>query len=501
MYSQATIVSSATAVLDMIIDSSIGPFPNLIFHFLTPPLTMADMKLINDQQPLQRVPDSKRHILNELVETERSYARHLTVMLTYFRDHFKELVGSAEQIVAAPFVKIVFTSIPELRDYSLQIAVDLEKALKLWEMDEDESVGAIFVKRRQDWSIYKKFVDNYAIAMNQIRDAQRKNTAFTEYCAKARASKETDRQDLTDYMILPIQRILRYSLLLKDLRKKTPVSHFDYNDLSNAYDEMNELSTQLNNVKLKEEETTRMFECERVVEGFPPQIISASRRLIIDGDGMSPSLQKAHMHIVIFSDVLLYARHKQQKSMFKFSNSAPETKKYKFEKLIYIQDITRVLLDSQDGIFLIYVDKMLLKVFGFMPDKSPENIKKSEELFLDLLMEKDVGGQLEQVLKSRLKEYRRVSTLEQRPQFEIVKLSKLNGGDIIDLDETSSVESTTSTQKDGVGQVLAGYLFKSKSKSQETKKDDLLTRSQSLTSNSKTSTLSVKKDQLTPKSQ
>ena len=310
------------------------------------------MKFIQEQQPLQRVPDSKRYILHELVETERSYARHLTVMLTYFRDHFKGLLNGPDQIVAAPFVKIVFTSIPELRDYSLKIAVDLERALKCWEMDEDESVGAIFVKRKEDWTIYKKYVDNYAIAMNQIRDAQRKNTAFSDFCAKARASKDTDRQDLTDYMILPIQRILRYSLLLKDLRKKTPVSHFDYSDLSYAFDEMNELSTQLNQVKLKEEETTRMFECERVVEGFPPQIISASRRLIIDADGISFTLQKAQMHIVIFSDVVMLTRSKQQRSMFKFTSSSAsnqDAKKYKFEKLIYIQDITRVLLDSQDG--------------------------------------------------------------------------------------------------------------------------------------------------------
>eukprot|EP00835_Amoeboradix_gromovi_P002777 NODE_164_length_16443_cov_0.166544.p5 type:complete len:339 gc:universal NODE_164_length_16443_cov_0.166544:4569-3553(-) len=335
----------------MIIDSSIGPFPNLVFHFLTPPLTVADMKLIQEQQPLQRVPDSKRYILHELVDTEKSYARHLTVMLTYFRDHFKDLLNTPEQIVAAPFVKIVFSSIPELRDYSLKIALDLERALKFWEMDEDESVGAIFVKRKEDWTIYKKYVDNYAIAMNQIRDAQRKNLVFSDFCNKARSSKETDRQDLTDYMILPIQRILRYSLLLKDLRKKTPVSHFDYSDLSSAFDEMNELSLQLNQVKLKEEETTRMFECERVIEGFPPQLISASRRLIVEGDGISPSNQKAPMHLVIFSDVVLLARYKQQRSMFKFSSASnsQDSKKYKFEKLIYIQDVTKVLLDLQEG--------------------------------------------------------------------------------------------------------------------------------------------------------
>eukprot|EP00834_Sanchytrium_tribonematis_P000370 NODE_7_length_67686_cov_1.621421.p16 type:complete len:343 gc:universal NODE_7_length_67686_cov_1.621421:21732-22760(+) len=341
----------------MIIDSSIGPFPNLIFHFLSPPLTISDMKFIQEQQPLQRVPDSKRHILHELVETEKSYARHLTVMLTYFRDNFKELLNTPEQVVSAPFVKIVFTGIPELRDFALKVADDLERAFRLWEMDEDESVGIIFIKRREEFTIYKKYVDNYAIAMNQIRDAQRKNPAFGEFCSKARGSKETDRQDITDYMILPIQRILRYSLLLKDLKKKTPVSHFDYNDLSHAFDEMNELSTQLNEVKLKEEETTRMFECERVVEGFPPQIISASRRLIIEGDGISPSLQKAAMHIVVFSDVVMLTRIKQQRSMFKFSSSTSsnnlDAKKYKFEKLIYIQDITKVLLDSQDGKFIL----------------------------------------------------------------------------------------------------------------------------------------------------
>ena len=98
------------------------------------------------------------------------------------------------------------------------------------------------------------------------------------------------------------------------------------------------------------------------------------------------------------------------------------------------------------------------------------------------MLDKDPGMQVEQVLKARIKEHRRASTLENKPQLEAVKLSKLNGGDILDLEETSSIESSTSNNNSSVSQALAGYLFKSKSKSQENKKEDLISRSQSLNS-------------------
>eukprot|EP00835_Amoeboradix_gromovi_P002784 NODE_164_length_16443_cov_0.166544.p12 type:complete len:107 gc:universal NODE_164_length_16443_cov_0.166544:3458-3138(-) len=106
------------------------------------------------------------------------------------------------------------------------------------------------------------------------------------------------------------------------------------------------------------------------------------------------------------------------------------------------------------------------------------------------MLDVETGTQMEYILKSRIKEHRRVSALDQKPQLEAIKISKLNGGDILDLDDTSSVESTTSNN---VSQMLSGYLFKSKSKSQENKKEDMVSRSQSFTSNSRTSTLNAKK--------
>ncbi|PKC13833.1 hypothetical protein RhiirA5_56150 [Rhizophagus irregularis] len=46
---------------------------------------------------------------------------------------------------------------------------------------------------------------------------------------------------------MPIQRVARYSLLLKDLKKYTIETHFDYNDLCKALDYMVSLAKECNN--------------------------------------------------------------------------------------------------------------------------------------------------------------------------------------------------------------------------------------------------------------
>merc|ERR1719216_361589 len=47
-------------------------------------------------------------------------------------------------------------------------------------------------------------------------------------------------------MITPIQRIPRYQLLLKDLLKKTPEDHVDYEGLKTSLEKVTEINTVLN---------------------------------------------------------------------------------------------------------------------------------------------------------------------------------------------------------------------------------------------------------------
>lgn len=54
---------------------------------------------------------------------------------------------------------------------------------------------------------------------------------------------------MTDLIVLPMQRILKYHLLLKEVVKQTPESHPDYSAIVKSYKIMIDLGEYLNEAK------------------------------------------------------------------------------------------------------------------------------------------------------------------------------------------------------------------------------------------------------------
>lgn len=75
---------------------------------------------------------------------------------------------------------------------------------------------------------------------------------------------------LTDLLITPIQRIPRYSLLLKELNKKTPSTHPDHQDLCKAIQLFDELGQHINEQKKQSDsKTNRTIELQLKVMNSP----------------------------------------------------------------------------------------------------------------------------------------------------------------------------------------------------------------------------------------
>lgn len=80
--------------------------------------------------------------------------------------------------------------------------------------------------------LYTQYNENYENAMNTY-DKAKKIKAFAQFLEKTQ--KETNEQkDLLTYLYLPVQRILAYDSLLKDILDLTPIYHPDYKHLSNS---------------------------------------------------------------------------------------------------------------------------------------------------------------------------------------------------------------------------------------------------------------------------
>lgn len=61
-----------------------------------------------------------------------------------------------------------------------------------------------------------------------------------------------------DYYIMPVQRVPRYGLLIRDLLRATPPTHVDYKQLCDAGDRIEAIASDIN-MKIKESEMVQKF--------------------------------------------------------------------------------------------------------------------------------------------------------------------------------------------------------------------------------------------------
>jgi len=126
------------------------------------------------------------------------------------------------------------------------------------------------------------------------------------------------------FLIMPVQRVPRYSLLLRDLLRHTTEDHNDYNDLCTALEKTNSTNMFLNQKKSEAEHRQLLSELSNSLL-IPPTpsipLILPNRRYITDGDLFlyNQKGKKKRARIYLFNDgVLLVIRYSNLMSTFKW---------------------------------------------------------------------------------------------------------------------------------------------------------------------------------------
>ncbi|KAI8998072.1 Dbl homology domain-containing protein [Gaertneriomyces semiglobifer] len=278
------------------------------------------------QSVLQK--DGRGHVVWNLIETERSYVSQLAVVQNYFRHKLL-----AEGILSETATNLIFAGIDELLVFHESFSAELETlvAPNSWNTSTTR-IGALFIRHKDTLvRIYTRFIDSYAMSQKLMKREEKENPHYINFMKDALKHKETNRQQLKDFMILPVQRTARYHLLLKDLKNRTEESHPDFEDLHSAHEAMSALASAVNEKKRKEEEATGLFEAFEQTKNCPPTLIKHTRKLILNVDAVETLLngKQKQIHLFLCSDLLMvtsvsggrvlpFGRDKEQQRGFKF---------------------------------------------------------------------------------------------------------------------------------------------------------------------------------------
>ncbi|XP_012989154.2 proto-oncogene DBL isoform X3 [Esox lucius] len=169
----------------------------------------------------------KRHVMKELMETERAYVEELRSVLLGYRAEM-ENPALAGLLPAGLQNKrdVLFGNMPEIYDFHSRIFLqDLEGCLET-----PERVGACFLERKENFQVYECYCQNKPRSESLWR--QFSDCAFFQvtvpflcvpYCPLLECQRNLEHKlGLDSYLLKPIQRLTKYQLLLKELLKDSP---------------------------------------------------------------------------------------------------------------------------------------------------------------------------------------------------------------------------------------------------------------------------------------
>ncbi|KAJ6250596.1 faciogenital dysplasia protein [Anaeramoeba flamelloides] len=236
-------------------------------------------QMILIQAQLRRKSAQKRYepILNrwriacELEETESNYIGYLRWMNKVYRELVKKgIIGQADQ-------KKLIIGFVAIYQFNMVFYKEIEKCVQNW--NSNPSLGKCFAGLIPYMGIYTPYINNYENQLNEIQRLSKKNQKFRRYLKripKKSYSKGLSFQSLT---IMPIQRLPRYELLLRELIKYSKGE--EKLSLLRAAEKMKKTTTKINEKKRSFEDMMKICEIQRAIKNTKKMnLVSPSRFLI-----------------------------------------------------------------------------------------------------------------------------------------------------------------------------------------------------------------------------
>ncbi|XP_052738408.1 protein still life, isoform SIF type 1 isoform X6 [Bicyclus anynana] len=208
--------------------------------------------------------DKLRKVLMELVDTERAYVKHLNNLLENYLEPLKR-----ETFLSNAEINALFGNIQEIVTFQRQFLQNLEEALESepnfnhFEFSNQFknvlfAVGNAFLYYVNHFKLYSSFCASHSKAQKVLHPNEG-NQALQEFLA-ARNPKQQHSSTLESYLIKPIQRILKYPLLLQQLRNLTDVNSEEHLHLVEALKGMEKVAEHINEMQRIHEEYGAIFD-------------------------------------------------------------------------------------------------------------------------------------------------------------------------------------------------------------------------------------------------
>ncbi|XP_008397681.1 pleckstrin homology domain-containing family G member 3-like isoform X5 [Poecilia reticulata] len=280
-------------------------------------------------------------VVMEIIETERMYVTDLSSIVEDYLAHIIDLrnlpIGH-EQVMA------LFGNIEDIYEFNSEL-------LQCLDMCENDPVAIAhcFVNKSEYFEIYTKYCNNYPNSVATLTECMRNKTLAKFFRDRQAALKRS--LPLGSYLLKPVQRILKYHLLLQEIAKHYNPDEEGYGVIKEAIDTMTGVAWYINDMKRKHEHAVRVQEIQSLLINWKGADLTTCGELVLEGT--FPVLRAKNTRtLFLFEKMLLITKKRGEHYVYK----------------IHISCSTLMLLDSAK-------DPLLFSVIHFKRPKQPHTVQ------------------------------------------------------------------------------------------------------------------------------
>ncbi|MEQ2282935.1 hypothetical protein AMECASPLE_005954, partial [Ameca splendens] len=208
--------------------------------------------------------DKLRKVISELVETEKTYVKDLHCLIEFYLKPLQK-----ESFLTQDELDVLFGNLEEMVEFQLEFLRTLEDGIKLVpDLDRLErvdqfkkvlfSLGGSFLYYADRFKIYSAFCASHTKVPKVLAKAKT-DPEFKAFLVE-RNPRQQHSSTLESYLIKPIQRVLKYPLLLRELYSLTDPDSEEHYHLDVAMKAMNKVASHINEMQKLHEEYGAVFD-------------------------------------------------------------------------------------------------------------------------------------------------------------------------------------------------------------------------------------------------
>ncbi|CAI9723832.1 Pleckstrin homology domain-containing family G member 1,Pleckstrin homology domain-containing family G [Octopus vulgaris] len=238
-------------------------------------------------------------VVSEIVETERTYVKSLKEIKEGYLEYLDKCDDMSKNELNSLFGNIV-----EIYTFSQEFLEELEHS-----NGEPLKVAECFVKNKDKFVIYGNYCTNYPCAVETLTNCMSHQNLADIF--KQRQLILNHVLPLGAYLLKPVQRVLKYHLLLQNILKHYDEERIGHNVLCQALTHMTSMAQHINEMKRKHEHAVHVQEIQSQLLEYDGADLTTLGDLVLEGSFRLCGT-KTYRHVFLFEKAVLIAKKKEE---------------------------------------------------------------------------------------------------------------------------------------------------------------------------------------------